>query len=80
MYKKKFQTNKYCPFLGLSLATTIDVFRSNEINRVMSVLGEVLLGATIAFFMELTEYLLVSYTSSLTLSVSGIVKVNRINF
>jgi solute carrier family 35, member C2 len=60
---------------GLSLASTVDVFRANELHHVMKVMGEVLVGAVMAFFMELTEYLLVSYTSSLTLSVSGIVKV-----
>lgn len=34
----------------------------------------VLLGALIAFFMEITEVLVVTYTSSLTLSVAGIFK------
>ena len=54
---------------------TEDVFRFSEIQHLLQVFGEVLVGAIIAFFMELTEYLLVSYTSSLTLSVSGIIKV-----
>lgn len=61
-------------FEGLSLAMTKDVFRFIDTYHLFVVLGEVLVGAVIAFFMELTEYLLVSYTSSLTLSVSGIVK------
>lgn len=56
---------------------TKDVFRFIDTYHLFVVLGEVLVGAVIAFFMELTEYLLVSYTSSLTLSVSGIVKVYR---
>lgn len=60
---------------GLSLAMTKDVFRFVDTYHLFIVLGEVLVGAVIAFFMELTEYLLVSYTSSLTLSVSGIIKV-----
>lgn len=33
------------------------------------------IGAIIAFVMELSEFLVLSYTSSLTLSVSGIFKV-----
>ncbi|EFX69433.1 hypothetical protein DAPPUDRAFT_113613 [Daphnia pulex] len=61
-------------FEGLSLAMTKDVFRFVDTYHLFIVLGEVLVGAVIAFFMELTEYLLVSYTSSLTLSVSGIIK------
>ncbi|CAG0890941.1 unnamed protein product [Cyprideis torosa] len=36
--------------------------------------GRMLVGALLAFFMELSEFLLVSYTSSLTLSVAGIMK------
>ena len=54
---------------------TKDVFRFVDTYHLFTILGEVLIGAIIAFFMELTEYLLVSYTSSLTLSVSGIIKV-----
>ncbi|RWS10884.1 solute carrier-like protein [Dinothrombium tinctorium] len=34
----------------------------------------ILLGSMLAFFMELSEYLLLSYTSSLTLSIAGIFK------
>ena len=54
---------------------TKDVFRFVDATHLLETIGEVLVGAVIAFFMELTEYLLVSYTSSLTLSVSGIIKV-----
>lgn len=55
---------------------TTDFFRFTDVTHLLMVWGEVLVGAIIAFFMELTEYLLVSYTSSLTLSVSGIIKVS----
>jgi hypothetical protein len=37
----------------------------------------ILIGALMAFFMEIAEYLVVNYTSSLTLSVAGIFKVSR---
>lgn len=63
--------------LGFNLATTKDFFCFDDVDHVVAILGKILLGAFIAFFMELAEYLLVSYTSSLTLSVSGIVKVNQ---
>ena len=59
---------------------TKDVFRFVDVNHLLTVFGEILVGAVIAFFMELTEYLLVSYTSSLTLSVSGIIKVRNMIF
>ncbi len=59
----------------MSLASTSDLFASSDIDRVLVVVVEILVGGAIAFFMELTEYLLVSYTSGLTLSVAGIIKV-----
>ena len=37
----------------------------------------VLLGSILAFALELSEYLLLTYTSSLTLSIAGIFKVTR---
>jgi solute carrier family 35 protein C2 len=40
-------------------------------------MSKILLGAFIAFFMEMCEVLVVGYTSSLTLSIAGIVKVKK---
>jgi len=40
------------------------------------ILNGVLVGALMAFFMEVAEYLLVTYTSSLSLAVAGIFKVS----
>jgi len=39
--------------------------------------NSILIGALMAFFMEVAEYLVISYTSSLTLSVAGIFKVRN---
>jgi solute carrier family 35 protein C2 len=41
----------------------------------LEVVNSVLIGALMAFFMEIAEYLVVTFTSSLTLSVAGIFKV-----
>lgn len=41
----------------------------------LTVVNAVLIGALMAFFMEIAEYLVVTFTSSLTLSVAGIFKV-----
>lgn len=38
------------------------------------------LGSVIAFLMELSEYLLLVFTSSLTLSIAGVFKVNILHF
>lgn len=36
---------------------------------------KIVIGACLAFFMELSEFLVLSFTSSLTLAVAGIFKV-----
>jgi len=61
-------------FEGTRIASSISVFRYQEISVFLSTLGLVGIGGLIAFCMEVAEFLLVSYTSGLTLSVAGIVK------
>ena len=60
----------------MDLALTKHVFRYEDLHDVLMTVMQVLVGSLMAFFMEVTEYLLVSLTSSLTLSVSGIIKVS----
>lgn len=50
-------------------------FRSADYSIFVSFSFKILLGAFIAFFMEVTEVMVVTYTSSLTLSIAGIFKV-----
>ncbi|XP_018332587.1 solute carrier family 35 member C2 isoform X2 [Agrilus planipennis] len=59
---------------GLSLISSCQVFRISDREVLISVTSKVLLGAFIAFLMELSEVMVVMYTSSLTLSVAGIFK------
>merc|ERR1719209_1260578 len=61
-------------FEGTRIASSISVFRYQEFSVFLSTLGLVGIGGLIAFCMEVAEFLLVSYTSGLTLSVAGIVK------
>jgi len=60
---------------GISIVSTEKFFRSVELSHVAYNLVWILGGALIAFFLESSELLVVTYTSSLTLSVSGIFKV-----
>lgn len=70
-----FETN----LPGSRLATSEKIFRFTPeqeqvlLNNLLRILG----GSVIAFFMEVSEYLLLSYTSSLTLSIAGILKVRQ---
>ncbi|XP_066592564.1 solute carrier family 35 member C2 [Prorops nasuta] len=47
---------------------------SNSIERFMSTAALIIAGAILAFHMEVMEFLVVTHTSSLTLSISGILK------
>ena len=61
-------------FEGVKMSSSLAVFRYKDIGLFLATVVRVLTGGLIAFFMEVAEYLLVSYTSGLTLSVAGIVK------
>lgn len=68
-------------FVSLLLFTTIfegltcfDYLQKLSPEVLMPTILKVTVGATIAFAMEISEFLVVTYTSSLTLSISGIIK------
>ncbi|XP_067652772.1 solute carrier family 35 member C2-like isoform X2 [Haliotis asinina] len=61
-------------FEGVQVATSEQFFRCEDINMFMTTAGLLLAGASLAFMLEFSEFLLLSQTSSLTLSLSGIVK------
>ena len=60
---------------GLSVVSTDKFFRTDDFDSVLQNVLWIMFGAVLAFFLESSEFLVVSYTSSLTLSVSGIFKV-----
>lgn len=59
---------------AIPLLSNCQTFRSTEYSVFLSLASKILLGAVIAFFMEVTEVMVVTYTSSLTLSIAGIFK------
>ncbi|KAF5283536.1 hypothetical protein FQA39_LY17316 [Lamprigera yunnana] len=59
---------------GVSLITNCQLFRSVDYSSSMELIVRILLGALIAFFMEISEVMVVTHTSSLTLAVAGIFK------
>ncbi|GAB1603270.1 solute carrier family 35 member C2-like, partial [Argonauta hians] len=61
-------------FEGVHIVTTNNFFRSEHVLTVLQNGGLALIGAVLAFFMELAEFLLITNTSSLTFSISGIFK------
>lgn len=66
-------------FLGVSVITNCQLVRFISIDEMLYMSLKILVGAFIAFFMEVSEVMVVTYTSSLTLSIAGIFKVNKIN-
>jgi hypothetical protein len=59
---------------GKSLYNSKDFFQSQNSNELIHNIFQILIGAGLAFVLEASEYLVVTYTSSLTLSISGIFK------
>ncbi|KAK4877735.1 hypothetical protein RN001_010241 [Aquatica leii] len=59
---------------GLNLITNCQLFRSVEYSATIDLSLRILLGAVIAFFMEISEVMVVTHTSSLTLAIAGIFK------
>lgn len=62
-------------FLGLPLSISEKLFRFHEAGMLLSLVGKLFLGGILAFGLGFSEFLLVSRTSSLTLSIAGVVKV-----
>lgn len=60
---------------GPTVIKNCQIIRNTDSSIIFATVFKILLGAFIAFFMELCEVLVVGYTSSLTLSIAGIVKV-----
>ncbi|ESO86518.1 hypothetical protein LOTGIDRAFT_220559 [Lottia gigantea] len=61
-------------FEGLDISTTSRLFRYEDTSVLLTSIGLISLGAMLAFFLEFSEFLFLSHTSSLTLSISGIFK------
>lgn len=59
---------------GVSVISTEKFFRTDDLHQIASNMQWIMIGAFIAFFLESSEFLVVTFTSSLTLSVSGIFK------
>uniref|UniRef100_A0A8C1L191 Sugar phosphate transporter domain-containing protein n=2 Tax=Cyprinus carpio TaxID=7962 RepID=A0A8C1L191_CYPCA len=60
--------------LGLSVSTTEKLFRVSELSHLLYSLVTLTVGGMLAFGLGFSEFLLVSRTSSLTLSIAGIFK------
>nr|XP_045616260.1 solute carrier family 35 member C2-like isoform X3 [Procambarus clarkii] len=59
---------------GTEIAASEYGFRFTDSSDTLFMWGRVMFGAVLAFFMEVSEYLVVVYTSSLTFSIAGVAK------
>ncbi|XP_015263912.1 PREDICTED: solute carrier family 35 member C2 [Gekko japonicus] len=64
----------FAAFEGLPLSSSEKLFRFHEVGVLLGLLGKLALGGVLAFGLGFSEFLLVSRTSSLALSISGIFK------
>lgn len=61
--------------VGLALVTKCKFFNNHDLVAAVVILLQIVAGAVLAFCMEVAEFLVVTHTSSLTLSVAGVFKV-----
>ncbi len=61
--------------LGVDLAASKATFRTENMSDSMHTLNLILFGGILAFCMEVAEFMVIRFTSSLTLSIIGVVKV-----
>lgn len=61
-------------FEGVGISSSVAVFRYSNLDQLIQILILVSAGGALAFLMEVAEFMLVTFTSSLTLSMAGIVK------
>lgn len=65
---------------GLAISTSEKLFRVTELSPLLYSLCALSIGGLLAFGLGFSEFLLVSKTSSLTLSIAGIFKVCLVSF
>ena len=63
---------------ALSLSASHEAFAFQDSSAVFNLAEIVITGGVIAFFMEIAEFGVITYGSSLTLSIVGVVKVTII--
>jgi solute carrier family 35, member C2 len=61
---------------GIEVISSNRFFRSDDLSNIAYNISFILIGSLLAFFLEASEFLLITYTSSMTLSIAGIFKVN----
>ena len=64
----------------MGIATSDEWFRFHDFSTVFHLVSLIALGGCIAFVMEGFEYLVLAKTSSLTLSIIGVIKVRETIF
>ena len=64
-------------FLGVSFSASEDAFGFHDSSVFIHTLSMMLFGGFLAFCMEVAEFMVVTFASSLTLAIVGVVKVSE---
>ena len=60
---------------GVHFVTSKHTFGYTDSSVMIKTVGIIMLGAMLGFMLELSEFLLLSFTSGLTLIIAGVIKV-----
>ena len=73
----QIHNNIFLPFLGEKLAVSLKLFAAPDSHVIWVTVSMLLFGGFLAVMISISEFLLLSHTSSLTLSIAGIFKVGQ---
>ena len=73
----RIHNNIFLPFLGEKLAVSPKLFAAPDSHVIWVTVSMLLFGGFLAVMISISEFLLLSHTSSLTLSIAGIFKVSQ---
>ena len=73
----QIHNNIFLPFLGEKLAVSPKLFAASDSHIIWVTISMLLFGGYLALMISISEFLLLSYTSRLTLSIAGIFKVSQ---
>ena len=73
----QIHNNIFLPFLGEKLAVSPKLFAAPDSHVIWVTVSMLLFGGFLAVMISISEFLLLSHTSSLTLSIAGIFKVSQ---
>ena len=77
LFAKSVRISTFFIFSGVNFSASEDAFGFHDSSVFIHTLSMMLFGGFLAFCMEVAEFMVVTFASSLTLAIVGVVKVSK---